>query len=183
MKAFNLLMSLVVFLGIAASGYAADVKISALTADSSATPDDLLAEVDCNGTTYDWTCASGTTKKATRIEGIMGALYGTGSNLTAGRAYYLAATTGALTEADATSAATLPSPAVCVAVSTNVCAKSGRLITSGLTAGSVYYVKVGGGLVTTTVPSATGNQIQRIGVASSTTVLEIMPSIDVGEAK
>jgi hypothetical protein len=100
------------------------------------------------------------------------------TGMTAGRAYYIAAGP-TVTEANATSSATLPSPALCIAVSATECRKSGKWTTTGLTVGGVYYVPVGGGAITTTVPSASGNQIQRVGVASASTTLEIMPSIDV----
>jgi hypothetical protein len=102
----------------------------------------------------------------------------TTTGLTAGRAYYVSAA-DTYTAADATSAATLPSPAVCVAISTTVCQFSGTYTTTGLTAGAIYYVPVGGGAITATAPSASNNQIQRIGVARSTTVLQILPSLTV----
>ena len=102
----------------------------------------------------------------------------TTTSLTAGRPYYVSAA-DTYTAADATSAATLPSPAICVAISTTVCQVSGTYTTTGLTAGAVYYVPVGVGALTATPPSGSGNQIQRVGVARSTTVLQIMPSLDV----
>ena len=96
-----------------------------------------------------------------------------GSGLTAGRSYYLAASTGTLTEADATSVSTLPNPAICVATSTTICRRIGKWTTTGLTAGSPYYVPVGGGAVSATKPTGSGNGQQAIGQASSSTVLEI----------
>jgi len=96
-----------------------------------------------------------------------------GSGMTAGRAYYLAATTGTLTEADATSITTLPTPAICVATSATVCRRIGKWVTTGLTAGAMYYVPVGGGAVSVSKPVASGNQQQAIGQASSATVLEV----------
>lgn len=152
--------------------YAADIKVTQLPEDTAPTPDDLIITVNDPGGTP-------ATRKAT-IANALGFVTTTG--LTVGRPYYISAA-NTLTAADATSSATLPSPAICVAVSTTICAKSGILTTTGLTAGSVYYVPVGVGVVTTTVPSTSGNQIQRIGVARSTTVLDIMPSIDVGEIR
>lgn len=104
----------------------------------------------------------------------------TGSGMTVGYAYYQGAS--ALVAADATSAATLPSPAICVAVSSTSCRSHGILTTTGLTKGSVYYVppNTGGAALTTTPPAVSGYQVQRIGVALSTTTLLIMPSLDVG---
>ncbi len=107
----------------------------------------------------------------------------TGSGMTAGRAYYLASNVP--TAADATSAATLPRPAVCVALSATVCAKSGVWVTTGLTADSLYYVPVatGGGALTTTPPAASGNIRQIVGYSEGTTKLHIAPQLVTVEVK
>jgi hypothetical protein len=49
--------------------------------------------------------------------------------------------------------------------------------------GAMVYVSAGAtaGLMTSTVPSTAGNQIQRVGVAKSADILFFDPSIDVGE--
>jgi hypothetical protein len=49
--------------------------------------------------------------------------------------------------------------------------------------GAMVYVSAGAtaGLMTSTVPSTAGNQIQRVGVAKSADILFFSPSIDVGE--
>ena len=101
----------------------------------------------------------------------------TGTSLTAGAAYYLNSSTGlALAKADSSS--TLP--AVCVATSTTICRKLGHYTTTSLTLGSIYYVSAAtAGLLTATAPASVGQFVQRVGVASSTTVLEVMPSLDV----
>jgi hypothetical protein len=106
----------------------------------------------------------------------------TGSGFTAGRSYYIASN-GTITEADATSTSTLPSPAVGVAISTTAIRTRGKWTTTGLTAGSRYWVPVGGGALTVTKPTGSGNQQQCMGVAISTTVLQIMTSIDVGNVQ
>jgi hypothetical protein len=99
------------------------------------------------------------------------------TGLTAGHAYYISAA-NTLSEAGGGISAT--APAVCVAVSTTVCRTRGTYTTTGLTAGAVYYVPTTAAVVTTTAPSSTGQFVQRIGVALSTTVLLINPSLDVG---
>jgi hypothetical protein len=99
-----------------------------------------------------------------------------GSGLTPGAAYYLNGASLALAEAN--SAATLP--AICIATKSTVCRKFGHWTTTGLTAGAIYYVSpsVAGG-ITATQPGTAGQFIQQIGVASSTTQLEIMPALAV----
>lgn len=52
----------------------------------------------------------------------------------------------------------------------------GRYTTTGLTAGSVYYVSATTGAITATAPSTTGQQVRVIGYALSTTVLFFNPS-------
>lgn len=54
----------------------------------------------------------------------------------------------------------------------------GALITglSGLAAGLTYYLSTSDGLVTATAPSATGNLVQQIGVAQSSTTILFTPS-------
>ena len=101
----------------------------------------------------------------------------TTTGLTAGHAYYIAATTGTFTEADATSSSTLPLPSICVAISATSCMKAGTFTTTGLTVGSVYYVPVGVGLLTATRPATSGNQVEIMGIATSTTTLEVMPQL------
>jgi hypothetical protein len=46
---------------------------------------------------------------------------------------------------------------------------------TGLTVGAVYYLDTTAGGVTTTAPSATGNLVQRLGRANSTTALVFQP--------
>lgn len=53
----------------------------------------------------------------------------------------------------------------------------GTFTTSGLTAGSVYYMSTGGGIATTP-PSTQDYVIRPIGTASSTTTLEFDPSVN-----
>ena len=52
----------------------------------------------------------------------------------------------------------------------------GTFTTSGLTAGSVYYMNTSGGIATTT-PSTQDYVIRPIGTASTTTTLEFDPSV------
>ena len=83
--------------------------------------------------------------------------------------------------ADATSIATGP----CIGfVSTKLTATSAVVQTNGflagftgLVAGDTYFLAVGGG-ITTTPPNTVGNIIQKIGIAVSTTVLWIQPTLD-----
>ena len=98
--------------------------------------------------------------------------------LTTAYAYYVSAA-DTYTAADATNSAKMP--AVCVAASATSCVYSGTVTTSGLTAGAIYYVSATTpGVLTATAPATTGQFIQRVGVALSTTVLLVMPSLDVG---
>jgi len=99
------------------------------------------------------------------------------TSLTAGHAYYISAA-NTLSEAGGGISAT--APAVCVAINTTQCLTRGTYTTTGLTAGAVYYVPTASGVVTSTAPSSTGQFVQRMGVALSTTVLIINPSLDVG---
>ena len=99
------------------------------------------------------------------------------TGLTAGHAYYVSAA-NTLSEAGGGISAT--APAACVAISTTQCIVRGTYTTTGLTAGAVYYVPTASGLVTTTEPSSTGQYVQRVGIALSTTVLMVNISYDVG---
>jgi hypothetical protein len=100
-----------------------------------------------------------------------------GTGLTAGYAYYVNSS-GVLIGANASASTTLPSPAICVASSATVCQKSGKWSTTGLTPGAVFYVPAitGGGTLWASAPSTTGQQVQIVGVASASTVLEIIIS-------
>lgn len=99
------------------------------------------------------------------------------SGLTAGHAYYVSAA-NTLSEAGGGISAT--TPAVCVAISTTQCLGRGTYTTTSLTAGAVYYVPTTAAVLTSTAPSTSGQFVQRLGVALSTTVLLINPSLDVG---
>ena len=99
------------------------------------------------------------------------------TGLTAGHAYYVSAA-NTLSEAGGGISAT--APAACVAISTTQCIVRGTYTTTGLTAGAVYYVPTASGLVTSTEPSSTGQFVQRVGIALSTTVLMVNISYDVG---
>ena len=102
----------------------------------------------------------------------------TGSGLTLGNTYYMNGAT--ITAAEANASTTLP--AVCVASSTIACTFNGVVTgLSGLTAGAVYYVSDGtAGAITATAPSTSGHYVQVIGVATSTTSLLVMPSLNYG---
>ena len=50
-----------------------------------------------------------------------------------------------------------------------------------LTASNVYLSAATSGALTTTQPSTTGNQIQKLGIAQTSTTMWFRPSIDVGE--
>ena len=101
----------------------------------------------------------------------------TGSGLTAGSAYYMSSGGLALAKGDLSS--TLP--AICVAVSTTLCAYSGVYTTGGgWTAGQQVYTSdtTAGGL-TSTATSTTGHYFNKVGVALSTSQILIMPSLNV----
>lgn len=110
-------------------------------------------------------------------------LYLTGSSLTAGNAYYMAA--GGLTAAKADAVDTVP--AICIAISTTKCATHGAYQFSSSqswTAGQVLYVSAAtAGAITTVTPSASGNQVQRVGVALAAGTIMWTPSLDVVEIK
>ena len=57
----------------------------------------------------------------------------------------------------------------------------GNVTTTGLTSGATYFVSTTAGEYTSTVPSTTGQFVRAIGVATSTTNLEFIPSLDVYE--
>ena len=57
----------------------------------------------------------------------------------------------------------------------------GKFTTTGLTAGSTYFVSTTAGEFTATAPSTSGQFVRAIGVAISTTVLDFQPSLDVYE--
>jgi hypothetical protein len=72
-------------------------------------------------------------------------------------------------------------PAVCVASSSTACVFSGTITTGTWTAGGVLYLSdATSGALTQTIPSASGHFIQRIGVAISSSVMLVIPSLDVG---
>ena len=102
----------------------------------------------------------------------------TGSGLTTGTAYYVASS-GTLTLAEANASTTLP--AVCVASSSTVCVYNGTITTGTWTAGGVLYLSDStAGALTQTEPSTSGHYIQRVGIATSTSQILILPSLDVG---
>jgi len=57
----------------------------------------------------------------------------------------------------------------------------GNITTTGLTIGATYFVSATAGGFTATAPSTTGQFVRAIGVATSTTNLEFIPSLDVYE--
>jgi len=103
----------------------------------------------------------------------------TSSGLTA---YYLYGLSGStLTAAEASSSSTVM-PGICVASSSTVCVYSG-VVTNGSwtwTADGVIYASDGPvGTMTQTAPSTSGHFVQRVGIATSTTSMLVMPSLDV----
>lgn len=98
------------------------------------------------------------------------------TGLTAGHAYYIS---GANTLSEAGGGISATAPAACVAISSTQCLTRGTYTTTGLTSGAVYYVPTTAAVATSTEPSSTGQFVQRVGVALSTTVLIINPSLDV----
>jgi hypothetical protein len=144
----------------------------------------VLAGALANGmTATTQSAASNDTKVATdayvdgAVSTAQGAYNVTTTGMTAGHAYYVSAA-NTLTEAGGALSATIA--AVCVATSTTNCARVGTFTTTSLTAGAIYYVPTSSGLVTATKPTSSGQFVQRVGVALSTTVLLIQPSLDVG---
>lgn len=100
-----------------------------------------------------------------------------GTSLTSGNVYYMSASALAVAKADSAST----TPAICWATSTTACKTSGIVTTTGLTQGAVYYLSAAtGGAITATAPSTTGQFVQRVGVALSTTQLLLKFGIDVG---
>ena len=96
--------------------------------------------------------------------------------LTAGKCAYMNGSSPA--HADADSESTMPAFGI-VYDANHICI-GGVYTTSGLTAGDVYYVGTDGN-PTNIAPSGTGDQVQRIGLAISTTKLLVNPSLDVME--
>ncbi|MFP5230130.1 MAG: hypothetical protein ACLGXA_21130 [Acidobacteriota bacterium] len=104
----------------------------------------------------------------------------TGTSLTPGTVYYQGA--GGLTAAEADASAT--TPAVCVAVSSTLCAYDGvyqYASSPSWTVGGVLYLSdASAGALTQTAPTASGHYVQRVGVAIAADTVLIMPSLDVG---
>ena len=97
-------------------------------------------------------------------------------SVTSGKCVYM---NGAVpTQADANSPTMMP--AIGISLGSNEILIDGIWTTTGLTAGAEYYVGTDGS-PTTTAPSSSGDQVQRIGVALSTTELLLEISIDVLE--
>lgn len=100
-----------------------------------------------------------------------------GTGMTTGNVYYVVS--GGLTAAKADVSTTVP--AVCYATSATACQINGTVTTTGLTAGAIYYVSdATAGALTATAPTTSGHFVQRFGVALSTTVLLLDPSLNVG---
>lgn len=100
-----------------------------------------------------------------------------GTGMTTGNVYYVAS--GGLTAAEANASTTVP--AVCYATSATACQINGTVTTTGLTAGAIYYISDStAGALTATAPTTSGHYVQRFGVALSTTVLLVDPSLNVG---
>jgi hypothetical protein len=75
-------------------------------------------------------------------------------------------------------------PAVCFAISSTQCQLNGYVLTSGLTAGAMYYVSTTlAGAITATRPSASGTSVQIAGQALSPTVFLLTFSPDTGTIK
>ena len=102
-----------------------------------------------------------------------------GENLSSGDVCYLK-NDGKMWKADADSASTA---STLIGIATeNISADAtgtfllrGKLTTSGLTAGSTYYLSTTAGGLTTTPPSGSGDVIRIIGYALSSTVLYVSP--------
>jgi hypothetical protein len=97
--------------------------------------------------------------------------------LTANDAYYFSGSGLALAEANASTTV----PGICVASSTTVCVYSGVVTGfTGLTEGGVVYVSDGtAGALTQTAPVTSGHYVQTVGVATSTTTILVIPSLNV----
>jgi hypothetical protein len=99
----------------------------------------------------------------------------TGSSLTTGNVYYMSGSGLALAKAD--SASTMPG--ICIATSSTQCVYGGVITTGSWTQGDIIYVsEATAGALTATAP--TSGFVQRIGIATSTTQILVMPSLDVG---
>lgn len=103
-----------------------------------------------------------------------------GESLVNGNLCYLASD-GKFYKADADAAASATSLlAMCTATisadATGTFVVFGRYTTSGLTAGSIYYVSTTAGAITATRPSGSGDVVRVVGYALSTTVLYFFPS-------
>ena len=106
-----------------------------------------------------------------------------GASLTAEHWYYMASDVLTMAQADAAGT----TPAICLAISTTQCMTNGvfRLASSpSWTLGTIMYLSITtAGHLQTTAPSATGNQVQRLGVAIAADVILVAPSMDIGEVK
>lgn len=100
--------------------------------------------------------------------------YSCGVGVAVGEAVYLSGS-GAVTEANATSATTAPAIGIVVSKPTTttcvVRSFGSASVFTTLTPGSVYYLDTTAGQLTTTAPSSSGNVVQRIGIATSATTL------------
>jgi len=118
-------------------------------------------------------CAAGSTCPSSGSTGSL-----TGSSLTAYNVYYFGGS--GLAKAKSDSSSTLPG--ICVASSTTVCVYSG-VVTNGswswTEGGLVYVSDATGGLMTQTAPSTSGHYIQIAGVATSSTTILVLPSVNV----
>lgn len=103
-----------------------------------------------------------------------------GSGLTAGNIYYISS--GGLAAGKADSSTTL-SAAMCIAINTTQCARSGQYIygsSQGWTEGQTLYVSdITSGSITSTQPSASGHYIKVLGTALANGTIDIAVSPDV----
>lgn len=110
-----------------------------------------------------------------------------GESVVFGDVLYLKFSDGKWWKAKADSFATTPVQRI--AVETIAANATGKLLIEGFlrndswtfSNANVYLSAATAGLITTTAPATTGNQIQKIGVAFSATKLHFKPSIDIGE--
>jgi len=101
---------------------------------------------------------------------------GTASTLAAGTAVGIGPS-GALIECKASDGASMPSfIGFLLDPATNKVQTETIYTTSGLTAGSSYFVAASGG-ITTTAPATAGYAVQRVGAAFSTTKLFLQPGV------
>jgi hypothetical protein len=119
------------------------------------------------------TCAAGSTCPASGGGGSI-----TTTGLTAYLVYYR--TSGSYAAAEANAIGT--TPALCVASSTTNCVTNGSVTNGSWTwtdGGVIYLSDASGGGLTQTAPTTSGHFVQIVGVATSSTSMYVMPSLDV----